>query len=70
MSPAERACWDRLLASAREYAIARFNLNVDARECAGVLRNFQDAWVAAESRTITTHPDLAELNVQMDGFYS
>jgi hypothetical protein len=33
------------------------------------LRKFADTWRAAESQVIATHPDLTELNVQLDGFY-
>ena len=33
------------------------------------MRQFADAWNASVAREVAEHPDLAELNVQMDGFY-
>lgn len=46
-------------------------------ECAGALRNFADAWEASEARLtkdearmMADHPDLAETNVYLDGFYA
>ena len=33
------------------------------------VRHFADAWNAGVAREVADHPDLAELNVQMDGFY-
>jgi len=76
MSPAELAAWDRLAAAAHEYAVARAMLNVEAMEAAKSLENFAHAWIAAdaalaldEAEEVATHPDLAELNVKLDGFY-
>ena len=35
----------------------------------GGVRQFVDAWNMGVARDVAEHPDLAELNVQMDGFY-
>lgn len=34
------------------------------------LRNMAEAWDTACAQEIAEHPSLAELNVQLDGFYS
>ena len=33
------------------------------------MRQFADCLTEAEARDVAEHPDLAELNVQLDGFY-
>lgn len=75
-TPAEVAGWDRLLAGAREAIVARANLDLAASECAGAIRNFADAWIqserrliAAEADEIAAHPDLVEVNVELDARY-
>lgn len=76
LSPAERAQADRTAAAALEADVAVANLAVAAHDAAGLLRNFMSALLAAdfrialdEAEKVAAHPDLAELNVQMDGWY-
>lgn len=75
-TPAEVAAWDRFLAAARELVVARGRLDVAAHECTGALSNFAAALeandrqlAAQEAQAIAEHPDLAEFNVFLDGYY-
>ena len=76
-SPAEVAAFDRVFAGLRERAVARLKFEVAAHDCAGAMRNFAAAWERSEerlsineAREVAEHPDLAELNVRLDGFYA
>lgn len=76
VTPAELAQVDRCLAGLREYVVARFNLEVMCAEATKALGNFAAAWVECEerltrdeARQIAEHPDLAEVNVRLDGWY-
>lgn len=59
----------RLRAQAHRIAAARDNLNATALGAARSMRHLVEAFQAAESREVSEHPDLAELNVQLDGHY-
>ncbi len=73
MSPDERAqFWAsmyRIRANAHRFAAARDDLNAAAIEAAASMQRFVEAYAAAEVREVAEHPDLAELNVQLDGYY-
>lgn len=76
LTVAERAQADQTAAAALDLEVARAELDIAARECSGALTSFVAAWQAAELRAdldadeeVATHPDLVELNVQMDGWY-
>ena len=76
-SAGEVAAYDSFFAGLREYAVARSKMFLAMHEAAGALRNFGDAWQAVEARLVeeeaaevAAHPDLAEINVYLDGFYA
>lgn len=76
MTPAERAAIERCTAGLREIHVAQFNLFVAAYDAAGAMRDFAAALQATEDRIaareaveVAQHPDLAELNVRLDGYY-
>lgn len=76
MSDGERAAWERFAAAGRELFVAKAVLNVAAGEAAKSMQNFSAAWeisgwriAEAEADAIAAHPDLAELDVRLDGFY-
>lgn len=47
----------------------RKELEKTAATAGPALRNMVEAWDTACAQEIAEHPSLAELNVQMDGFY-
>jgi hypothetical protein len=59
----------RLRAQAYRLAASRDELNATAIEATAAMRRFIAAFTEAEASEIAEHPDLAELNVQLDGFY-
>jgi hypothetical protein len=74
---AARAALERTLTGMVRFAETRLSFEIAAHDAAGALRDFAEAWArseerltAAEAREIAAHPDLAELNVRLDGFYS
>lgn len=76
LSADERAAVERCLAGARECEVARLRLSMAASDAAGALRDFSAAWAAGdaalsldEAEQVAQHPDLAELNVMLDGYY-
>lgn len=48
---------------------AACELRISAIKLAASGREFLCALAAGDARDIAAHPDLAELNVQMDGYY-
>lgn len=77
MTPGELAALDRVLAAWVDLEVAKGRLDIEAENAARTLRNFGDAWYLsmvvedfANAEEVAAHPDLAELNVMMDGFYS
>jgi hypothetical protein len=63
----------RLRAAAHRFAAARDDLNAVAIVAARSFRHLSETMAAGEAadirRDIAEHPDLAELNVQLDGYY-
>ncbi|MFD5564514.1 hypothetical protein [Kitasatospora griseola] len=57
-----RAKWLRFLATREE-------LNVTAADTGEAMRKFAATLTDAERRDVAEHPDLAELNLQLDGYY-
>lgn len=77
MTPAQRAAADQILAEYRERAVGKFQMAVEAHDAAGAFRDFGAAIQASdfrcaldEAEEVATHPDLAELNVTMDGWFA
>lgn len=76
MTPGEQAAWDRIEMARRDLEVAKLGLNIAAHEAAGALNDFATAWFAGdfrlaldEAEEVATHPDLAEMNVTLDGWY-
>lgn len=66
------AFWARLYrfrASTYRALAARDEMVAKVIEAGTAMRQFAEAWRDAEAREVAEHPDLAELNVQLDGFY-
>jgi len=59
----------RMFVGVVEVTLARHNLEEAAKEASKAVQGFADAWQAGIDSDVAQHPDLAELNVQMDGFY-
>ncbi|MFI5942190.1 hypothetical protein ACIBCB_18300 [Streptomyces uncialis] len=57
-----RAAAHRMVASVHDVSAA-------AADMAASMKRFVDLQTAAEIREVATHPDLAELNLRLDGFY-
>jgi hypothetical protein len=61
---------DEFAASARgQMYWVKKELESTAATAGPALRSMAEAWDAACAQEIVEHPELAELNVQMDGFY-
>lgn len=60
----------RMRAAAYRAEAAKCELAAVAVGAAAALRGFVETFQAAVDRDVAEHPDLAELNVTMDGFYS
>jgi len=73
MTPDEQdATWARLLrllAARAEVAAAQLRMQANVVELAGATRRFAACWAESEAREFASHPDLVELNVQLDGYY-
>jgi len=59
----------RFRASTLRALAARDEMFAKVIEAGTAARKFAEAWVDSEAREVAEHPDLAELNVQLDGFY-
>lgn len=77
VSPAEAAALDRCLMGLKDLAVARSRLTIEVAELGKSMQNFAAAWVIAEwheteaaDDEIAAHPDLAQMNVYLDGFYA
>lgn len=72
MTPDEKdqfwASMYRIRAGAHRVAAARDDMLAATVQMGTSLRHFSEALVASEARDFAEHPDLAELNVRMDGF--
>lgn len=69
MSAEARAALLRFAASTFDRAAAQLRLAASATIAADKMRQFAKQMQAANDYELATHPDLAELNVQMDGLY-
>lgn len=65
-----RAALLRFAASCHERAAAQLRLAASATLTAERMKALGCQMQAANDRELAEHPDLAELNVQMDGYYS
>lgn len=59
----------RLLAMMHEAKAKERRLKADTAEAAESIRKLADSMQEGFDRDVASHPDLAELNVQMDAFY-
>lgn len=59
----------RILAGLHRKRAAELDMAAAAGLAARSMRKLTEMLTAAEVRDIAEHPDLAELNVQLDGFY-
>jgi hypothetical protein len=59
----------RIRAGAHRVAAARNDMYAKLIEASSSLRHFTEAFIASETHDFAQHPDLAELDAQMDGFY-
>lgn len=53
-----------------EFAASRLRLAAAAMETATAFRGFWNAYQAGFDADVAAHPDLAEMNVMMDGYYA
>jgi len=60
----------RILAGLHRGRAAELDMAAEAALATRSMRCFADAWNAGIAQDVAQHPDLAELNVQLDGFYS
>jgi len=59
----------RILAGLHRKRAAELEMMAEATRATRSMRRLVDLLTEAEVREIAEHPDLAELNVQLDGFY-
>jgi hypothetical protein len=59
----------RILAIGHEAKAAHLRLEATMVEAAASMKAFADGMQECVDHDLATHPDLAELNVQMDSFY-
>lgn len=59
----------RILAGLYRNKAAELDMAAEAVLASRSMRQFAEAWDAGIAQDVANHPDLAELNVQMDGFY-
>jgi hypothetical protein len=64
-----RARLHRIMAGRLRVAAAEQDLCANAIMATASLRRFAEVMAAGDARDVATHPDLAELNVQCDGYY-
>lgn len=73
MTPEERAQFTarmhRIRAEWLRLQAAKEDLNATAVEASESIRRFVEAFTEAERQEIAQHPDLAELNLQLEGYY-
>jgi tellurite resistance protein len=70
MEPNEQAAARRLMAACLRHVAAEHDLAATCAVTAQAFSNLSNTWRAAEAKAVASHPDLAELDVQLDGFYS
>ncbi|MFD8866023.1 hypothetical protein ACFV1F_16885 [Streptomyces sp. NPDC059590] len=59
----------RIKAAAHRAAAAREDMCASAAKAAGAMHRFAEAMQASADHEVAIHPDLAELNVRLDGYY-
>lgn len=59
----------RILAASHRKRAAELDAAAAAVLAGRSMRKFADLLTDAEAREVAEHPDLAELNVQLDGYY-
>jgi hypothetical protein len=64
-----RARLHRIMAGRLRVAAAQHDMAASAVMATKTMKQFTDAFNAGMARDVAEHPDLAELNVQLDGFY-
>ena len=64
-----RARLHRIVAGRLRAVAAEQDMAAAAVMATKSMKQFADAWNAGVARDVAEHPDLAELNVQMDAFY-
>lgn len=69
MTPDERAAMHSFKAAYLRYLAAREQLSAACARTTAGMQALTCAWLEAERREVQQHPDLAELDVQLDGFY-
>lgn len=69
VTPREHAAWLRLTAARVELTAARLRAEAAAVEANTASAALGRAWRESERREFQDHPDLAELDVMLNGFY-
>jgi len=64
-----RARLHRIAAGRLRVAAAEQDMAAAAVMATKSMKEFADTWNAGVARDVAEHPDLAELNAQLDGFY-
>lgn len=64
-----RAAMHRIMAGRLRVAAAEQDLAASAVLATQSMKRFADAMNASVAQEVAQHPDLAEINVQLDGFY-
>jgi hypothetical protein len=59
----------RILAALHRKRAAELDTAAEAALASRSMRQFTEAWEAGVAKDIAEHPDLAELNVRLDGYY-
>ncbi|MFI5880840.1 hypothetical protein [Streptomyces sp. NPDC051554] len=59
----------RILAGLYRKKAAELDMAAAAALATRSMRKFAEAWDAGIAQDVAQHPDLAELNIQLDGFY-
>lgn len=59
----------RILAALYRKKAAELDMAAEAALATRSMRRFTEAWNAGVAQDVAEHPDLAELNVQLDGYY-
>ncbi|MGW8326491.1 hypothetical protein ACWGLE_01145 [Streptomyces sp. NPDC055897] len=59
----------RFLAALHRKRAAELDMAAAAYVAAGSMQRFVEVITESEARELAAHPDLAELNVQLEGFY-
>jgi hypothetical protein len=59
----------RIMAGRHRVATAEHEMAAAALKAEKSLRAFAEAWNEGAAKDVAEHPDLAELNVHLDGFY-